>query len=91
MTGSQSKYTVMFHAQQWLSANRISSVIRLEFFSFQNLDPSYKMELDLWDCLGRAQIILQHNFYGTDLVICRDISNEGSQRMFSLRNKKKYL
>ena len=27
------------------------------FFAFQNnpinLDPSYKMDLDLWDCLGR--------------------------------------
>ena len=29
---------------------------KTEFFSFQNnpknLDPSYKMDLDLWDCLG---------------------------------------
>ena len=28
-----------------------------EFFSFynnpKNLDPSYKLDLDLWDCLGR--------------------------------------
>ena len=35
---------------------RISSAIRQSFFSFQNnpknLDPSYKMDLDLWDCLG---------------------------------------
>ena len=32
------------------------------FFSFQNnpknLDPSYKMDLDLWDCLGRVKLIL---------------------------------
>ena len=39
-----------------------SSVIRQEFFPFQNnpknLDPSYKMDLDLWDCLGRVQIAL---------------------------------
>ena len=37
---------------------RISS----EFFSFQNnpkdLDPSYKMDLDLWDCLGRVKLVL---------------------------------
>ena len=39
-----------------------------EFFSFQNspknLDPSYKMDLDLWDCLGRVKLILQQNFMG---------------------------
>ena len=33
-----------------------------EFFSFQNspkdLDPSYKMDLDLWDCLGRVKLVL---------------------------------
>ena len=30
------------------------------FFSFQNnpknLDPSYKMDLDFWDCLGRVKL-----------------------------------
>ena len=30
-------------------------------FSFQNnpknLDPSYKMDLDLWDCLGRVKLV----------------------------------
>ena len=35
------------------------------FFSFQNnpknLDPSYEMDLDLWDCLGRVKPILQQN------------------------------
>ena len=35
------------------------------FFSFQNnpknLDPSYKMDLDLWDCLGRVKPVLQQN------------------------------
>ena len=39
----------------------ISSVIR-QSFSFQNnpkdLDPSYKMDLDLWDCLGRVKLVL---------------------------------
>ena len=46
----------------------ISSVRRQEFFSFQNnpknLDPSYKIDLDLWDCLGRVKLILQQNFIG---------------------------
>ena len=35
---------------------------KTEFFSFQNnpknLDPSYKTDLDLWDCLGRVQLVL---------------------------------
>ena len=35
---------------------------KTEFFSFQNnaknLDPSYKMDLDLWGCLGRVNLIL---------------------------------
>ena len=41
---------------------RISSVIRQRFFSFQNnpkdLDPSCKMDLELWDCLGRVKLVL---------------------------------
>ena len=39
----------------------ISMVIR-QRFSFQNnpnnLDPSYKMDLDLWDCFGRVKLVL---------------------------------
>ena len=41
---------------------RISSVIRQSFFPFQNnpkdLDPSFKTDLDLWDCLGRVKLVL---------------------------------
>ena len=41
---------------------------KTEFFSFQNipenLDPSYKEDLDLWNCLGRAKLVLQQNFKG---------------------------
>ena len=44
---------------------RISSLIRQCFFHFQNnpknLDPSYKMDLDLWDCFGRVKSVLQQN------------------------------
>ena len=47
-----------FHHEQY----RISSVIRQSFFSFQNnpkdLDPSYKTDLDLLDCLGRVELEL---------------------------------
>ena len=35
---------------------------KTEFFSFPNnpkdLDPSYKMDLDLLDCLGRVKLVL---------------------------------
>ena len=41
---------------------------KTEFFSFlnkpKNLDPSYKKDLDLWDCLGRVKLLLQQNFIG---------------------------
>ena len=40
----------------------ISPDIRPSFFPSQNnpknLDPSYKMDLDLWDCLGRVKLVL---------------------------------
>ena len=39
---------------------------KTEFFSFpntpKNLAPSYKMDLDLRDCLGRVRLVLQQNF-----------------------------
>ena len=35
---------------------------KTEFFPFQNnpkdLDPSCKMDLDLWDCLGRVKLVI---------------------------------
>ena len=41
---------------------RISPVIRQGFFPFQNnpknLDSSYKMDLNIWDCLGRVKLVL---------------------------------
>ena len=41
------------------------------FFTFQNnpknLDMSYKMDLDLWGCLGRVKLITK--FHRKDLVI----------------------
>ena len=41
-------------------------VIRCCFFSFKNnaknLDPSYKMDLDLWDCLEKVKFISQQSF-----------------------------
>ena len=39
---------------------------KMELFSLQNnlknLDPSYKMDLDIWDCLGRVKFVLKQNF-----------------------------
>ena len=44
------------------------------FFSFQNnpktLDPSYKMDIDPWDCLGRVKTHITAKLYRTDLIIC---------------------
>ena len=38
------------------------SAYKTEALPFQNnpknLDPSYKMDLDLWDCLGRTKFVL---------------------------------
>ena len=46
---------------------------KMGVFSFQNspkdLDPSCKMDLDLWDCLGRVKIGIIAKFHKTDLVI----------------------
>ena len=55
------------------------------FFSFQNkpknLDPSYKMDLDFWDCSGRVKLVLQN----CDLVICSH-SREGKSLSYSRIN-----
>ena len=57
------------------------------FFSFQNnpknLDLSYKMALDLCDCLGRVKLIAK--FHRTDLVICSH-SREGKTPSYSRKN-----
>ena len=41
---------------------------KIVFFSFQNspknLDPSYKMDLGLWGCLGRVKLVLQQDCIG---------------------------
>ena len=45
-----------------LLENGISLAIGQSFFSFQNnpknLDPSYKMDLVHWNCLGRIKLVL---------------------------------
>ena len=52
----------------YITSYGISLVISRSFFPFQNnpkyLDPPYKMDLDLWDCLGRAKIVILQNFLG---------------------------
>ena len=40
---------------------------KTEFFlpkQSKNLDPSYKMDLDLWDYLGKVKLVLYQNFKG---------------------------
>ena len=55
-------------------------------FPFQNnpkdLDPSYKMDLDLWDCLGSVKTRITAKFHMTDLVIFSH-SREGKIRSYS--------
>ena len=45
---------------------------KTEFFSFQSntkdLDPSYKMDLDLCYCLGMGKIGIIARFHRTDLI-----------------------
>ena len=31
---------------------------KTELFPPRNLDPSYKTDIDLWDCLGRVKFVL---------------------------------
>ena len=33
-------------------------------------DPSYKTDLDLWNCFERVKLVLQQELFKTDLVIC---------------------
>ena len=46
----------------FLFTHHISSVIRQNFYlpkqNPKDLDPSCKMDLDLWDCLGRVKLVL---------------------------------
>ena len=51
----------------------ISSVIRRSFFPSKtipkNLDPSYKMDLDLENGLGRVKCVLLQKTHGIDLYL----------------------
>ena len=57
---------------------------KTDTFSFQNntknLDPSSKMDLDLWHCLGRVKLIAKFN--RTDLVIC-SLSRDGTPHLIA--------
>ena len=57
------KFNVMLLLNTWaLAADTNFFDYKTEFFSFQNnpkdLDPSCKMDLDLWGCLGRVKMLL---------------------------------
>ena len=57
-------------------------VIGQSCFSFQNsrrdLDSSYKMDLDLWDCLESIKLVLWQNFIG--LIWLYVVTLEGGKR-----------
>ena len=54
--------------------NTIYCTVFLRCFFFRNipkdLDPSNKMDLDLWGCFGRAKTCMTAKFHRTGLVIC---------------------
>ena len=70
------KKTTLFHFRTIISVTAIGVPVFFtvflksedRVFSFQNnpkiLDPSYKMDLDLCDCLGWGKLVLQQNFIG---------------------------
>ena len=47
----------------------------------KNIDLSYKMDLDLWDCLGRVKLVIA-DFHRTDFIICSH-SREGRYPSYS--------
>ena len=62
MTKAINQYSDILHMPCMLVHKYcISSAIRRKYFSFQNnpkdLDPSCKMDLDLWDCLGGVKLV----------------------------------
>ena len=62
---------------------------KTEFFSFQNnpknLDPSYKMDLDLWRLFRKGKTHIIAKFQRTYLVICSH-SREGKTLCYSRIN-----
>ena len=54
-------YVSVFHVIFYLDIQYFSGY-KTEFFPDQNnsknLDLSYKMDLNLWDCLGRVKLVL---------------------------------
>ena len=68
---------------------RISSVKRQSFSlpkQTKHLDPSFKMDLDLWDCFGwKKKTGNKAKFLRTDLVIC-SLSKDGKPASYSRIN-----
>ena len=69
--------TVLMRGPQHFSLRKIRKIIfelpyffgyKTGVFSFQNnpkdLDPSFKTDLDLWDCLGRVKLVILQNIIG---------------------------
>ena len=42
----------------------------------KNLDLSYKMDLDLWDCFGRVKFVFEPNFIGLILLFVVSLKRE---------------
>ena len=60
---------MLWNAVSQLSAHStIFILLKDRIFSIQNnpknLNPSYKMDLNFWDCLGRVKLILYQKYIG---------------------------
>ena len=60
------------------------SVYKMDFFPSKrvqkNLDPSYKMDPDLWNCLGRVKLVFYQNFIG---LICFHSRERGKPHLIA--------
>ena len=60
--GGKYEYCRVVSLESVYICNNVFLCYKTEYFSFQNnpknLDLCYKMDLDLWDCLGRVKLIL---------------------------------
>ena len=56
-------------------------MVPVPYFFGHKTDPFYKMDLDLWDCLGRVKLIFYQNFM-TDSVIFSH-SREGKPHLIA--------
>ena len=53
---------LLAHSEYGLPYFFVYKTAFVSFKTIQNLDLSYKMDLDLWDCFGRVKLVSYQNF-----------------------------